>query len=67
MDEKQNLPEKLSSVILEENPTVLELYQTITLILIAFTPEDLDLRMVEPLLDAVKKSVLDGIITGEER
>lgn len=66
MTEKQNLTEKLSSVILEENPTPVEFYEAITLILIAFTPEDLDLDMVEFVLDVIKKSVLDVIAIGEE-
>ena len=61
----QNLSEKLSMVILEENPTPVELYEAITLILISFTPEDLDLDMVELVLDVVKKSVLDVIAIGE--
>ena len=65
MDKTQTLSEKLSSVIIEEDPTVLELYQTITLILIAFTPRDLH-HLAEPLLDAIKKSVLDVIAIGEE-
>ena len=62
MSDTQNLSEKLSKVILEENPTPLELYQTITLILIAFTPSDLH-HLAEPLLNAMKKSVLDAIVT----
>lgn len=65
MDKTQILSEKLSKVIIEENPTPLELYQTITLILIAFTPRDLH-HLAEPLLDAIKKSVLDVVTTGEE-
>ena len=59
MDKTQTLSEKLSSVIIEEDPTVLELYQTITLILIAFTPSNHD--VVEPLLHTMKKTVLDVI------
>ena len=65
MTEKQNLSEKLSMVILEESPTPVELYEAITLILIAFTPEDLELDMVEFVLDTMKKTVLDVITIGE--
>lgn len=65
MNEKQNITEKLSTVIFEENPTLVELYEAITLILIAFTPEDLELDMVEFVLDTMKKSVLDVIAIGE--
>lgn len=65
MTEKQNLTEKLSTVVFEENPTLVELYEAITLILIAFTPEDLELDMVEFVLDTMKKTVLDVITIGE--
>ena len=66
MTEKQNLTEKLSTVIFEENPTLIELYEAITLILITFTPEDLNPNIVEFVLDTMKKSVLDVITIGEE-
>ena len=65
MSDTQNLSEKLSKVILEEDPPLLELYQAVTVILIAFTPRDLH-HLAEPLLDAIKKSVLDGIARTEE-
>ena len=65
MDKTQTLSEKLSSVIIEEDPPLLELYQAVTVILIAFTPRDLH-HLAEPFLDAIKKSVLDGIAIGEE-
>ena len=59
MDKTQNLSEKLSLVIFEEKPKLLEFYQAVTTVLIAFTPSDHD--MVEPLLDTMKKTVLDVI------
>ena len=65
MTDTQNLSKKLSSIIIEEDPPLLELYQAVTVILIAFTPRDLH-HLAEPFLDAIKKSVLDGIAIGEE-
>ena len=59
MDKTQNLSEKLSLVIFEEKPKLLEFYQAVTTVLIAFTPSNHD--VVEPLLHTMKKTVLDVI------
>ena len=66
MNDTPNLSEKLSKVIIEEDPTPAELYEAITLILMVLPPQDLDLDMVEFVLDVMKKSVLDVITIGEE-